>query len=121
MKLGIKETLSLLAAGYKKKDIDAMLAEEDLKQEEPTTPPAENNSQAQDNATAENSNPEPDYKKLYEDLLKEKDAKEKEIQDKDQQILEIQKDNIHEDNLPELEKSYEEEHDSLVDALRSFY
>ena len=62
-----------------------------------------------------------DYKTMYEELLKEKEAKEKEIQDKDDQIKEIQKDNIHEDNLPKIEKSIEEEEASLIDAIRSFY
>lgn len=118
-KLGIKETLSLLAAGYKKKDIDAMLAEEDTKQEEQALPVEDK--KAQDDAATEESNPEPDYKTMYEELLKEKEAKEKEIKDKDDQIKEIQKDNIHEDNLPEIEKAYEEEKASLIDAIRSFY
>jgi len=130
IKLGLKDTLALRAAGYSKKEIEAMAAidEENEKQnkqpaedEKQNKQPAEDNKKAQDDAAAKESNPEPDYKSMYEELLKEKEAKEKEIEEKDNQIKEIQKDNIHEDNLPEYEKSVEEEHASLVDAFRSFY
>ena len=119
-KIGLKDTLALRAAGYSKKEIEALAAidEENEKQNEQ---PAEDNKTAQDDAAAEESNPEPDYKSMYEELLKEKEAKEKEIEEKDNQIKEIQKDNIHEDNLPDYEQSIEEEHASLVDAFRSFY
>lgn len=119
-KVGLKDTLALIAKGYSKKEIDALAAiDEENVQEEQALP--EDNKKAQDDAAVEESNPEPDYKTMYEELLKEKEAKDKEIQDKDDQIKEIQKDNIHEDNLPELEKSYEEEEASLIDAIRSFY
>ena len=120
-KVGLKDTLTLLAKGYSKKEIDALAAiDNESEQEKKQVAPAEDN-KAQDDAASDESNPEPDYKKMYEELLKEKEAKEKEIEDKDQQIKEIQKDNIHEDNLPEMEKAYEDEHASLIDAIRSFY
>ena len=119
-KVGLKDTLALLAKGYSKKEIDALAAIDEENQQEEQAAPAEDMS-AQDDAAAEESNPEPDYKTMYEELLKEKEAKEKEIEDKDQQIKEIQKDNIHEDNLPVIEKSIEEEEASLIDAIRSFY
>ena len=118
-KVGLKDTLVLIAKGYSKKEIDALAAiDEENPQEEQALP---EDNKAQDDASAKESNPEPDYKTMYEELLKEKEAKEKEIQDKDDQIKEIQKDNIHEDNLPEIEKSIEEEEASLIDAIRSFY
>jgi hypothetical protein len=120
-KVGLKDTLALLAKGYSKKEIDALAAiDDESEQEKEQAAPAED-IKAQDDVAAEESNPEPDYKTMYEDLLKEKEAKEKEIEDKDNQIKEIQKDNIHEDNLPEIEKTYEEEQASLIDAIRSFY
>ena len=119
-KVGLKDTLTLIAKGYSKKEIDALAAmdEENVQEEEKVIP---EDNKDQEDIVAEKSNPEPDYKTMYEELLKEKEAKEKEIQDKDEQIKEIQKDNIHEDNLPEIEKSYEEEEASLIDAIRSFY
>lgn len=121
-KVGLKDTLALLTKGYSKKEIDALAAiDDESEQEKEQAAPAEENKKAQDDAADKDSNPEPDYKTMYEELLKEKEAKEKEIKDKDDQIKEIQKDNIHEDNLPEIEKSYEEEQASLIDAIRSFY
>ncbi len=118
-KVGLKDTLALLAKGYSKKEIDALAAidDEESKQENQPDVPAED--KAAD--PAEDKAADPDYKTMYEELLKEKEAKEKEIEDKDNQIKEIQKDNIHEDNLPEMEKAYEEEQASLIDAIRSFY
>lgn len=120
-KVGLKDTLALLAKGYSKKEIDALAAiDDESEQEKEQATPAEDK-KAQDDAAAEESNPEPDYKTMYEELLREKEVKEKEIKDKDDQIKEIQKDNIHADNMADIEKTYQEEHDSLVDAIRSFY
>ena len=116
-KVGLKDTLALLAKGYTKKEIDALAA---IDEEQEAPAPVEDK-KAQDDAAAEESNPEPDYKSMYEELLKEKEAKEKEIEEKDNQIKEIQKDNIHEDNLPDYEQNIEEEQASLIDAIRSFY
>ena len=121
-KVGLKDTLSLLAKGYSKKEIDALAAiDEENEQEEQPVVPDENKALDPDPGQAQEKDQEPDYKQMYEELLKEKEAKEKEIEDKDQQIKEIQKDNIHEDNLPAIEKSIEEEEASLIDAIRSFY
>lgn len=123
-KVGLKDTLTLLAKGYSKKEIDALA---ELDEQTADQAPASEDKKEQDRKSevvpesTPDSDPEPDYKTMYEDLLKEKEAKEKEIKDKDEQIKEIQKDNIHEDNLPEIEKTYEEEEASLIDAIRSFY
>lgn len=111
-KVGLKTTMALLAKGYSKKEIDALAAVDDeLEKEE-----AEKKEEVKDPEPKpeEKKDPEPDYKKLYEDLLNEN-------KEKDEQIKEIQKDNIHENVLPEVEKTYEEEQASLVDAIRSFY
>lgn len=109
-KVGLKTTMALLAKGYSKKEIDALAAVDDeIEKEE-----AEKKEVKDPEPKPEEKDPEPDYKKLYEDLLNEN-------KQKDEQIKEIQKDNIHENVLPELEKTYEEEQASLVDAIRSFY
>ena len=121
-KVGLKDTLALLAKGYSKKEIDALAAiDEESNQEEQPIVPDEDKAVDPAPGQAQEKDQEPDYKTMYEELLKEKEAKEKEIEDKDNQIKEIQKDNIHEDNLPEMEKAYEEEQASLIDAIRSFY
>lgn len=130
-KLGLKDVLSLRAAGYSKKEIEALAAvdeeNENKKQEAPApdqkqseAPAPDEDKKAQDAADKE-SNPEPDYKQLYEDLKKQQEVKDKEIKEKDETIKKIQKTNINENNLPEIEKTRLENENSLIDALRSFY
>ena len=115
-KVGLKTTMALLAKGYSKKEIDALAAVDDELEKEEEEKKKDPDPKPEEKKPEENKkeDPEPDYKKLYEDLLKDN-------QEKDEQIKEIQKDNINENVLPELEKIYEEEHASLVDAIRSFY
>ena len=119
-KIGLKDTLALLAKGYSKKDIDALAAIDDENEANPgpdpvpeTPPPAPDPEDPAD--------PEPDYKQLYEDLKKQQEAKDKEIKEKDEIIKKIQKSNINENNLPEIEKARKDSENSLIDALRSFY
>ena len=119
-KVGLKDTLALLAKGYSKKEIDALAANDDENEANPepdpvpeTPPPA-----PEPDAPAD---PEPDYKALYEELKKQQEAKDKEIKEKDETIKKIQKSNINENNLPEIEKARLESENSLIDALRSFY
>ena len=126
-KVGLKDVLALRAAGYSKKEIEALAAidEENEKAEHDKEPekktPAPEDKKAQDDAADKESNPEPDYKQLYEDLKKQQEAKDKEIKEKDETIKKIQKSNINENNLPEIEKARMESEKSLIDALRSFY
>ena len=122
MKVGLKETLSLLAAGYKKKDIEAMIAaeEEEKEQEAPATDTAKSEAsapvkdkKAPDDAAAKESNPEPDYKTMYEELLK----KNQEAEDK---LKKIQQDNIHKDSAPVADEAKKSEADALSNLVRSF-
>lgn len=126
MKVGLKETLSLLAAGYKKKDIEAMIAaeeEEDQKEAEQAQaqPAAPEDVKAQENADAKESTPEPDYKKMYEELLEKQEEKETELKEKDEKIKKIQKDNINSNSLSDVEKERAASQASLIDAIKSFY
>lgn len=108
-KVGLKDTLALLAKGYSKKEIDALAAvdeenEAEQKEETPAPAPA---------PVEEKKEEEPDYKAMYEDLL----AKNKESEAK---ITKLQKDNIHKDSS---EISYEEkkkEEESLQALVRGF-
>ena len=74
-KVGLKDVLALRAAGYSKKEIDALAAideenEKEAEKKEPETPAPEDK-KAQDDAADKESNPEPDYKALYEEQLKQ--------------------------------------------------
>ena len=122
-KVGLKETLTLLAAGYKKKDIDALAAiDEDIQQEEPDQPAQEDKSAPVPNADQEQQQEqEPDYKQMYEDLLKKQEEKDSELKEKDEKIKKIQKDNVNSNSLSDVEKEREASHTSLIDAIKSFY
>ena len=121
-KVGLKETLTLLAAGYKKKDIDALAAiDEDIQQEEPDQPAQKDKEATLPNADQEQKQEdEPDYKALYEDLLKKQEEKDSEIKEKDEKIKKIQKDNVNSNSLPDIEKERAASQASLIDAIKSF-
>ena len=112
-KVGLKETLALLAAGYKKKEIEA-LAEIDLEEveKEPEVPaPVITDS---DPAPApEKEDPEPDYKAMYEELL-EKNKK------TEATVTKLQQDNIHKDSAPAAAEAKAKEAESLNNLVRSF-
>lgn len=115
-KIGLRATVALLTKGYTKKEIEELAA---IDEEQDKTPEPED----KDKTPEPEKQPEdqPDYKAMYEELLKDKEAKDKEIEDKDSQIKELQKDNIHENNLPEIEKQLQEEAASLNEAFKGWY
>ena len=122
-KVGLKETLALLAAGYKKKDIEALAAiDEDSQQEQPVDPAPEIKKDPDPEIEqAQSKDPDPDYKQLYEDLLKQSQDKDEQIKAQDEKIKKIQKDNVNENVLPDINKAREEAENSLIEAIRSFY
>ena len=114
MKVGLKETLSLLAAGYKKKDIDAMIAADEEEQEKSesgtqapvTVPdPVPTNDYKPD--------PEPDYKKMYEELLEENKKTEA-------KVTKLQQDNVHKDSAPASLEAKQKQEEDLQNLFRSF-
>ena len=110
-KVGLKETLSLLAAGYKKKDIEALAAIDEENEAVPEI--QEEKSEHVSENKAEPEKEKPDYKKMYEDLKK----KNEETQAK---ITKLQQDNIHQDSTPATEEDKKAEQDGLLNMVRSF-
>lgn len=105
--VGLKETLSLLAAGYKKKDIEALAAiDEQEAQNAEEEKPAEIKQEEQPKE-------EPDYKEMYEALLKEKEAA-------DQKVKTLQQENVHENSAPIAEEQRKAQQDSLTNLVRGF-
>ena len=107
-KVGLKETLSLLAAGYKKKDIEALAAiDDELEQvaEEITAPEAP--------APVEKKEDEPDYKAMYEELLRKN-------QETEAKVTKLQQDNIHTNSAPAAAEAREKEREALTDLVRGF-
>ena len=113
-KVGLKDTLALLAKGYSKKDIDELAAIDEAQEaqaEEQTEPPA----------------PVIPEKDPAEDLKAELAAKEKELaelQEKlktsETKVTKLQQDNIHENSAPMAEEAKKAEQESLNSLVRSF-
>ena len=113
-KVGLKDTLALLAKGYSKKDIDelaAIDAENEAKAEEQTEAPA----------------PVIPEKDPAEDLKAELAAKEKELEElqeklktSETKVTKLQQDNIHENSAPMAEEAKKAEQESLNSLVRSF-
>ena len=119
--LGIADTLKLLAAGYKKKDIDAMAAldeneekkEEPDKKEEKKEEPDKKEEKKEEPDKKEEKKEEPDYKKLFE----ESQTKQKELEEK---IKKIQKDNINNDSAPDAAEAKKKEQESLLNMIKGY-
>ena len=121
MKVGLKETLSLLAAGYKKKEIEAMIAaEEENEKETPANAPAPVPESAPEDAAAKESPPEPDLKKELETKQKELEEIQKKLKENEDKLKKIQQDNIHKDSAPEADEAKKKEAESLTNLVRSF-
>ena len=113
-KVGLKDTLALLAKGYSKKEIDALAAideeQESNKEAEAPAPIIT------DSAPAPAPVPEveePDYKAMYEELQK----KNKETEET---LKKIQQKNIHENLAPAVAEQKKAEADALPDLVRGF-
>lgn len=112
--IGLADTLKLLAAGYKKKDIEALASidETPIQGQDPVPTPTAQPSE--DPAPVpEDKEEEPDYKKLYDDLVK----KNHEAEDK---IKKLQQDNVHGNSAPAAAEAKEKQQASLNDLVRSF-
>lgn len=123
-KVGLKDTLALLAKGYSKKEIDTLAAvdeeNENKKQEAPApdqkqseAPAPGEDKKAQDNAADKESNPEPDYKQLYEDLKKQS-------QESLEKLKKLQEQNIHKNMAPDAAAKLEKQTDDLLSMVRDF-
>lgn len=115
-KVGLKDTLRLMAAGYTKKEIDNLAAideenekdEKDKKDPEPV-PPAPvivETVPAPAPSPKEKKDPEPDYKKMYEETKTT--------------LTKLQQDNVHKDSSAAAEEKKKEQNESLMKLVRSF-
>ena len=117
-KVGLKDTLALLAKGYTKKDIDELAAIDEQEAKD-----------AKENITEEvkqeeQPKEEPDYKEMYNALLKEKEEEleklRKENMEAQNKVTKLQQDNIHENSAPMAEEAKKAQQDSLNNLVRSF-
>lgn len=108
MKIGLKDTLTLLSKGYTKKDIQELEALDTVEESKESEEPEKVEAPAEDI-----KKDEPDYKTLYEDLLKESTADKKTIEN-------LQKENTRQDMGPDVEKVKEADASDLLNTIRSF-
>lgn len=113
--IGLADTLKLLAAGYKKKDIEALASIDETpieqKQDLTTTPTAQ---PSDDPAPAsEGKEEEPDYKTILEE-------KQKELEEIQKKLEKLQKANTQKDSAPAAAEAKQKEADTLTNLVRGF-
>ena len=119
-KVGLKDTLTLLAKGYTKKDIDALaeIDEQNETQQEVPAPvitesvPASQLTPAEGKKEEDNK-PDPEMAKQMEELQ----AKLKESEEK---LKKLQKENINQDSAPAAAEAKQKETESLLSMVRGF-
>lgn len=113
--IGLAKTLELLAAGYKKKDIEALAAldeQEDKKDPEPEPDPQPDPEPEQD--------PEPDYKSKYEQAQKDNQDLQTKLKESEDRLKKLQQENINRDSGPAAAEAKQKETDSLLNMVKSF-
>lgn len=106
--IGLKDTLTLLSKGYSKKDIQELEKLDQENEAKEAEEPEKVEAPAEDI-----KKDEPDYKTLYEELLKESTAAKKTIET-------LQKENTRQDMGPDVEKAKEADAADLLNTIRSF-
>ena len=116
-KVGLKETLTLLAAGYKKKDIDALAAIDD-EQENNKEPEAPAAPIITDSAPA--PAPAQEDKKIDPDTVKQMEELQAKLKESEEKLKKLQQENINQDSGPAAEEAKKKQAESLNDLVRSF-
>ena len=119
-KVGLKDTLALLAKGYSKKDIDELAAideAQETQEEQKTEDPAKN----------EKQKITPEMQAQMDELLSQIKEKEEQLaqltQAKDAaeaKVTKLQQDNVHSNSAPAAAEAKKEEQESLTNLVRSF-
>lgn len=120
VKVGLKDTLALLAKGYSKKDIDELATIDEAQEaqaEQKTEEPAKNENQeiAQEHLDKMNELMAQIKEKEEQlaQLTQAKDAAEA-------KVTKLQQDNIHSNSAPAAAEAKREEQESLTNLVRSF-
>ena len=113
-KVGLKDTLTLLAKGYSKKDIDA-LAEID----------EQNEAQQQEAPAQVTPDPVPapvpeEDKKIDPEMVKQMEELQAKLKESEEKLKKLQKENINKDSAPLSEEAKKQERESLLNMARSF-
>lgn len=119
-KVGLKDTLALLAKGYSKKDIDELAAIDDAQE-------AQAQQKKEDPAKHENQEITPELQAQMDELLSQIKEKEEQLaqltQAKDAaeaKVTKLQQDNVHSNSAPAAAEAKAKEQESLTNMVRSF-
>ena len=119
--IGLADTLKLLAAGYKKKDIEALASIDSAKDPKPDPEPDPKPDPKPDPEPDPKPDPEPDPKPDpepdYKALL---EAKEKELKEIQEKLTKAQADNTHKDSTASADEAKKKEAETLTNLVRSF-
>lgn len=125
-KVGLKDTLALLAKGYSKKEIDALAAvdeENEKNQVVPSEPPKEPEP-APANPPAAAPAPDQDNKKdpepKPEDIKKQMEDLQAKLKESEEKLKKLQQDNVHSNSAGAAGDAKQKEQDALTNLVRSF-
>ena len=117
-KVGLKDTLALLAKGYSKKDIDELAAIDEQQE-------AQAEQKTEETAPAPSITPE--MQAQMDELLSQIKEKEEQLaqltQAKDEaeaKVTKLQQDNVHSNSAPAAAEAKKQEQESLTNLVRSF-
>ena len=119
-KVGLKDTLALLAKGYSKKDIDELAAIDEAQEEQAeqkTEEPVKN----------EKQEITPEMQAQMDELLSQIKEKEEQLAQLTQaknaaeaKVTKLQQDNVHSNSAPAAAEAKKQEQESLTNLVRSF-
>lgn len=115
--IGLAKTLELLAAGYKKKDIEALAAldEQATEEQQEDTPET---SQLPDPEPKKEA--DPDYKAKWEDATNKMNELQEKLKESEDRLKKLQQENINRDSGPAAAEAKKKETDSLLNMVKSF-
>lgn len=119
-KVGLKDTLTLLAKGYTKKDIDA-LAEIDEQNETQQEVPAPIITESVPAPAAESTPAEAEKdKKIDPEMVKQMEDLQAKLKESEEKLKKLQKENINQDSAPAAAEAKQKETESLLSMVRGF-
>lgn len=120
--IGLAKTLELLAAGYKKKDIEALAALDEQATEEQAT--EEQQEDIPEPSQLPDPEPEkeadPDYKAKWEDATNKMNELQEKLKESEDRLKKLQQENINRDSGPAAAEAKQKETDSLLNMVKSF-
>jgi DNA-binding transcriptional MerR regulator len=117
-KVGLKDTLTLLAKGYTKKDIDALaeIDEQNEAQQEVPAPIITESVPAAELTPAEGEK----EKKIDPEMVKQMEELQAKLKESEEKLKKLQKENINKDSAPAAAEAKQKETDSLLNLVRGF-